>query len=151
MQTGIPMSSLIEGVGSHNLGKCALVLAMTESKSEEEECKKALAARGLRCVATEAGGGSERDFQEKMTKAVIGAALNTGLVEKEARSVHALIHAAEEAKRGVFVNTSSAVNVALKIAIVRNQEWVAIALYGESSLHLFSCHERVGLGMMHLP
>ena len=102
-------------------------------------------------VATEVGGTSDTDFQTKAARAVIGAALNSGLVEKEARSIHALMHATEEAKRGVLVNTASSASLAMTIAIVRNQGWVAVAFYGESSLHVFSCHERVALGVMHLP
>ncbi len=139
------------GMSPRGLGRRALTLAMTESREDEEEYKTCLMLEGLQCVATEVGGSSDGDYQSKITKAIIGAALNSGVIEKEPRSIHALMHAADEAKRGVIVNLASPVNLATKVAIVRNVGWVAVALYGESSLHVFSGHERVGLGVMHLP
>ena len=135
----------IKGIGPQGLGRRALQLSMTETKSEEDALKRQFLREGI------VGGTSDTDFQTKAARAVIGAALNSGLVEKEGRSIHALMHATEEAKRGVLVNTASSASLAMKIAIVRNKGWVAVAFYGESSLHVFSCHERVGLGVMHLP
>ena len=141
----------IKGIGPQGLGRRALQLSMTETKSEEDALKRQFLREGIVAVATEVGGTSDTDFQTKAARAVIGAALNSGLVEKEGRSIHALMHATEEAKRGVLVNTASSASLAMKIAIVRNKGWVAVAFYGESSLPVFSCHERVGLGVMHLP
>ena len=104
-------SSRNESVTPLGLGRKALLLAMTETDAEEESYRRTLSLQGFRCVATEVGGSSEGDFQQKMTRAVIGAALNSGLVEKEPRSVHALMHASEEAKRGLIVNVASSVNL----------------------------------------
>ena len=141
----------VKGTNPKGLGKRAMTLAMTEGHEAEEAYKRLLIKEGYRGVATEVGGDSGGDYHARMAKAVIGAALNSGLIEKEARSIHALMHAAEEAKRGAIVNTSASANIATKVAIVRNRGWVAVALFGESSLHTFSCHERAGLGVMHLP
>ncbi len=141
----------IKGTSPQGLGRRALQLAMAQSKAEEDALKRQFLSEGVVAVATEVGGMGDAEFQAKAARAVIGAALNSGLVEKESRSIHALMHATEEAKRGVLVNTASAVSLAMTIAIVRNRGWVAVAFYGESSLHVFSCHERVGLGVMHLP
>lgn len=137
--------------GSRGLGYNALLLALSSTIEEEERLKAVLDGLGLKCVVTETGGNSGGDFQAKTMRAIIGASLNSGLIEKSARTIHALLHAAEEAKKGLLVNSASTTNLAVKIAIVRNQEWVAVALFGESSLHSFSYHERVGLGIMHLP
>lgn len=139
----------LEGV--RGLGHNALLLALSSTLAEEEALKSALGGLGLHCAVTETGGNSSGDFQAKSMRAVIGAALNAGLIEKNARTIHALLHAAEEAKRGLLVNETSTANLAVKIAIVCNREWVAVAMFGESSLHSFSSHERVGLGVMHLP
>lgn len=138
--------------GPSGIGRKALMLAMTLSRDEEDEMKRVFSKQGLQSVATEVGGNSnDDDFQQRSMRAVIGAALNSGIIEKEARSIHALIHATEEAKKGVIINTSSATSLAMKIAIVRDEKWIAVAFYGESSIHMFTCHERAGLGIMHLP
>lgn len=81
---------------------------------------------------------------------VIGAALNSGLIAKTSTNIHALLHATEEAKKSMMVNVSSSVSIAVKIAIVKDKEWIAVALYGESAIHPLTNHERVGLGVMHL-
>lgn len=137
---------------SGGIGRRALLLAMTESRVEEDEMKAEFQKAGYQSVATEIGGSSnDEDFQQRSMRAVIGAALNSGVVNKEARAIHALIHATEEAKKGVIINTSSATSLSMKIAIVRDQKWIAVAFYGQSSIHVFTCHERAGLGIMHLP
>ena len=96
------------------------------------------------------GGNTRRDFQEKVSRAVFGAALNAGLIEKEPHEVHALIHATEEAKHGAIVNTSSESNLAVKIAIVREPHWIAVAMFGESAIHPITSHQRCGLGVMNV-
>ena len=103
---------------------------MAQSKTEEDALKRQFLREGIVAVATEVGGTSDTDFQTKAARAVIGAALNSGLVEKEARSIlHAPMHATEAAERGVLVNTASSASLAMTIAIVRNRGWVAVAFY----------------------
>ena len=38
----------------------------------------------------------------------------------------------------------------LKMAIVSDGKWVAVALYGDSAIHPITNHERAGLGIMHI-
>ena len=86
-----------------------------------------------------------------MNRAVIGASLNSGIIEKTANDIHALIHATEEAKKGILVSvSSSSASLALKIAVVRGSGWLAVALFGKSALHYMTNHERAGLGVMHI-
>ena len=72
------------------------------------------------------------------------------MIEKNAHEVHALLHASEEAKRGILVNIASDVNLAVKIAIIREEHWIAVAIFGESAIHPYSSHERCGLGVMNI-
>lgn len=131
-------------------GYDALQLALTQSLAEEAKLKALYAEMGKRFVVTEIGGTSGGDFQEKINRSVLGAALNAGLVQKTPHELHALLHATEEAKRGVLVNAASSVSLALKVAIVRQPHWIAVAMYGQSSIHPVTSHERCGLGVMHL-
>lgn len=134
-----------------SVGMAAMLLALTRTIQDEDAVKKALAAQGFRFVVTEVGGTSANsDFQTKTTKAVIGACMNTGLIAKSPTNYHALLHATDEAKRGIMVNVASSTSVAVKIAVVRDEKWVAVALFGESALHPLTNHERAGLGIMHL-
>lgn len=127
-----------------------MLLALTRSMKAEEEVKRILNKEGFKYVVTEIGGRSFVEFQEKTTKAVLGACLNCGLIKKTAYHAHAVLHAAEEAKKGILVNVSGSTSLAVKIAIVRDNNWVAVAMFGQSAIHPLTNHERAGLGVMHI-
>ena len=134
-----------------SVGIAAMLLALTRTMQDEENVKKMLTEQGFRYVVTEVGGNSAMsEFQIKTTKAVIGACMNTGLFTKTPTNYHALLHATDEAKRGIMVNVASSASVAVKIAVVRDTQWVAVAMFGESALHPLTNHDRAGLGVMHI-
>lgn len=127
------------------------MLAMTANLSDEEAVKRFLAAREYRAVATEIGGNtSSTEFQAKLTRALVGACLNGGVIEKMDAQLHALLHAAEEAKRGIAANIFMGTHVSMKVAIVRRQRWIAVAMFGDSALCYKTNHQRAGLGVMHI-
>lgn len=144
--------SISEQVSFHlnGIGYNAMRLAMTRTIAEETQLKLIYAKKGVRFVVTEVGGNSKQGFQEKIVRAILGAVLNENLIEKNVHEVHALLHAAEEAKRGMLINTASDVNLAVKIAIIREEHWIAVAIFGESAIHPFTSHERCGLGVMNI-
>ncbi|MDD2402163.1 MAG: HutP family protein [Clostridia bacterium] len=39
-----------------------------------------------------------------------------------------MLHATEEAKKGFIVNASTSTSIATKVAIVRNEKWIAVAI-----------------------
>jgi len=132
-------------------GTAAMMLALTQTIYDEELAKKLVAKKGLKAVVTEVGGKTSfYDFNERINRAVIGACLNSGLIEKKSNDIHAVIHATEQAKRGLLVSVSTSSSLAMKIAIVRNEHWIAVALFGKSALHYMTNHERAGLGVMHI-
>lgn len=53
-------------------------------------------------------------------------------------------------KKGILVSVNTSVSLALKIAVVRDEHWIAVALFGKSALHYMTNHERAGLGVMHI-
>lgn len=133
-----------------DIGYRAMGLAITRTIAEENEMKSRLQSDLWKVVVTEVGGRSSKDFQEKINRAVMGASLNGGVIEKQSHEIHALLHACEEAKRGVFINVASDTDLALKVAIVRRKHWIAVAIFGNSAIHPLSSHERCGLGVMNI-
>lgn len=133
-------------------GIAAMMLALTQTIYDEDLAKQLVAKKGLKAVVTEVGGKTNfYDFNERINRAVIGACLNSGLIdEKKSNDIHAVIHATEEAKRGLLVSVSTSASLAMKIAVVRNEHWIAVALFGKSALHYMTNHERAGLGVMHI-
>lgn len=146
------MEAFLLGESIKSVGVAAMLLALTRTLKDEETAKRALTEAGHKFVVTEVGGKtSYDDFHEKVNRAVIGASLNSGIIEKTANDIHALIHATEEAKKGILVSVSSSASLALKIAVVRRGSgWLAVALFGKSALHYMTNHERAGLGVMHI-
>ncbi len=132
-------------------GSAAMFLALTQTLYDEERVKQLVAKNGLKAVVTEVGGKTTfYDFNERINRAVIGACLNSGLIEKTSNDIHAVIHATEEAKRGLLVSVSTSASLAMKIAVARDEHWIAVALFGKSALHYMTNHERAGLGIMHI-
>lgn len=135
-----------------SLERAAILLALTQTREEEEKLRTSLSEMfGICCGVTELGGKVVNlQHTGKLTNSVMSTAFNTGIIPKEARKIHALIHATLEASNSVFTHTNSNANMALKIGLTTNFEWLAVAIHGRSSLHPLLEHARVGLGVMHL-
>lgn len=133
------------------VGYKSLMLALTKTLEEENNLKKKYREDNLKFAVTEIGGKSSgNELQEKINKAVVGACLNENIIDKTTANLHAVLHATEEAKKCILMNAYSTVSVALKVAIVRDGNWIAVAMFGESSIHPLTGHERCGLGIMHI-
>ncbi|MCR4442535.1 MAG: HutP family protein [Peptococcaceae bacterium] len=133
----------------HSIGKKALFLALTSSKPEEDALKKRLFEEGYSCAVTGAGG-NVTEMKQKIVSAVIGACLNNNVINKQPEEMHALIHACIEAKEGMLLGAPSSSNMAVKIAAVRYEKWLAVAIYGHFAMHTMTNHETSGLGIMHI-
>ncbi len=131
------------------VGRAAMLLASTLTKQEEEQVKTQLSELGWRCVATEVGG-VFGELPQKITRALVGAALNGRVIDKDQREMHALMHAAFEALDAFIPSGLLEASVGAKIAIVRNSRWISVAVMGDTAYHAVAHHERFGLGMMHI-
>lgn len=127
----------------------AIMLSLTNTLEQEKELKVVAESLGYRVAVTEFGG-DDVEYGHKIVKAVVGAALNCNVIKKDVASIHAIIHAVGEAMKGFLANLGMRVNVALKIAIVRKDGWLSVAMYGDSALHYLTNHKRVGVGTMHV-
>lgn len=134
------------------LERSAIRLAMSETRDEEDSLKNEFQSNGhLVCAATEIGGTmTVLHHKGKLTNSVIAAALNTGVIKKEEKSIHALLHATLEASNSVFIHSNSNASFALKVGIATDRNWIAIAIFGRASVHPMSEHARIGLGLMHV-
>lgn len=131
------------------LGRSAILLAMAQDRAEEDKIKDWLASCGYNAVATEVAGSLE-DFKQKVIKNSLTAAVNTKIIKDEPRQQHALVHAVMEATNGVLVSHLANPSLKIKVGIVADKKWVAVAFFGYAALSIPTNHERVGLGIMHL-
>lgn len=145
------MQERIQNPDKPSLERIALSLALSETREKEDELKKSMVSKNVHCAVTEIGGTfATLQPTGKLTHSVLSAAINTGVIKKEPKGIHALVHATLEASNSIFVHTNSNASYALKIGIATDRDWIAIAIFGRSSLHALSEHCRVGLGYMHL-
>ena len=133
----------------NQVGRAALLLAATTTEESENHFRRDLAQCNWKSVATEVGG-LAGDLPQKITRALVGASLNAGVVEKKRGEMHALMHAAVEALDGFLAVGMLEASVGAKIAIVRNSRWIAVAVMGDTAYHAVAHHERCGLGVMHI-
>lgn len=132
------------------IGRAAVLLSVSSSREEETALKEYFEKKtGYRCAVTEVGG-KTGEFKEKIIHSVIGAALNCGVIDKESKQVHALLHATMEAENGILVDSVVNVNLAVKIGIVSDDDWIAVSMFGQSGAHFLTSHERAGFGLMPL-
>lgn len=131
------------------IGRAAMLLASTLTKVEEDSIKAQLGDLGWKCVATEVGG-VFGDLPQKITRALVGAALNGKVIEKDQGEMHALMHAAFEALDAFIPSGLLEASIGAKIAIVRNSRWISVAVMGDTAYHAVAHHERFGLGVMHI-
>jgi len=133
----------------NQIGRAALLLASTSTSAAEKELKAQISELDWKSVATEVGG-LAGDLPQKLTRALVGASLNAEVIEKNQKEMHALMHASVEAMEGFIQKAMLEASVGAKIAIVRNNKWIAVAVMGDTAYHAVAHHERCGLGVMHL-
>lgn len=125
--------------------RLAIYLAMTKSIEEEKQMISELQKHGIKGAATMATG-VNMDISGKVLNGVIGACLNAGIVEKKRSHLHPLVHAILEALGTSNVQPGIQQNCRLKIAIVRDDEAVAICIYGDIAIHELTTHKTIGWG-----
>jgi hut operon positive regulator len=132
-----------------DVARAALLLALTKNAETEAVFKRSIEHYGWHVVATEVGG-LLNDLPAKLVRAIVGASLNAGVIEKNGREMHALVHAAIEAGDSFVHRGILEVSIGAKIAIVRSDHWVAVAIFGDCAVHAAAHHDRCGLGVMHI-
>jgi hut operon positive regulator len=136
-------------LGANDVARAALLVALTKDVETEAAFKRNIELRGWRVVATEVGG-LLNELPAKLVRAIVGASLNAGVIEKSSREMHSLVHAASEAGDSFVHRGILEVSMGAKIAIVRNDLWLAVAVFGDCAVHATAHHDRCGLGVMHI-
>lgn len=89
------LKNMVTGVGS-----AAMLLAMTNTMTDEQYIKGLLQTMGYKVAVTEVGGKyRSTSFQDVIIKSVMGAALHNKVIEKNTYEVHAVLHALIDSKK----------------------------------------------------
>ncbi|RAI42572.1 HutP family protein [Rhodoplanes roseus] len=136
-------------IATNRIGKLALITAM--SNDDEETHIKTLVGQEhhLKLTVTYVSG-RKGDIEKVFVRSLIGAALKAETITEKAGPIHAVVHAGLEAWHGLTHAVVDSSSLKVKVAIVSDGKWVAIAAYGDSAMHQLTNHERIGFGVMHL-
>ena len=112
---------------SIDVGRAALKLAITNSRTEEQAVKDELAAQGIRSTAVDFGGEFIQSIVKIVDRAVV-AAQRQGVVTNTHVGAGAVAGAAHEALEQVKVKAIG-FNVGGKIGIARFDEHLCVAIF----------------------
>lgn len=132
------------------IGKAALILAMSD-REEEEDLKSQINRKTPHFrLAVTVVTGLTSELNNSFVKAIVGCSLQNNIVRKSGGQIHAVLHAALDALKGVVQQVPAEASLKLKVAIVADNDWVAVGIYGDSAFYPITNHERSSLGVMHL-
>jgi hut operon positive regulator len=132
------------------IGKIALIAACSDEKEEELVKNLVNNTENDQKLAVTFVSGITTDIKKIFVKSLIGCAIQNDLIEKKDTQVHAIVHAGLDALKGIISDLGADTSLKIKVAIVRDKHWVAVALYGDSAYSSYTNHERASLGVMHI-
>ncbi|SOC19033.1 HutP family protein [Rhodobacter maris] len=131
------------------IGKAAIMAAIS-SREEEDRIKAQIAERPDWKIGITYVTGRRTDIERGFVKSIVACALNSGVIRHRSQEIHGVIHAGLECLHGVSASVVAESNLKLKVALVSDGHWVAVAAHGESAFHPLTNHERIGFGVMHI-
>lgn len=130
--------------GSKKVSSSAVRLALTESREEEQQFKKELAAQGIRAVAVDYGGDFAQSAKKIIERAVV-AAKREQVIKDNHFDEGAVAGATREALTQIL-NKAYGLNVGGKLAIARCGDHISVCIYlAIGLLHL----NEIAIGLAH--
>lgn len=117
---------------SREIARCALTIAMTSTREEENAMKNAFLAKGIKCAASNYGGDFVSSVMKIIERAVV-AAKREGLIGETHQEEGAVAGAARDALAQI-TNKALGMSVGGKIGIARSGGHVAVALFFTAGL-----------------
>lgn len=130
------------------IGKIAMLLALSDEE-EERAIKEKFKNSNIKVAVTVVAGLASQ-VRENFVKSVIGCAVQNNIIEKSSVLAHGVVHASLDSLQGVLHQVPVDASIKMKIGIVTDGNWIAVALYGDSAFYPLTNHERGALSIMHL-
>ena len=129
---------------SIGVGRAALHVAISESRTEEMALRKDFEAQGIHSCAVDFGGAYTEIIPKIIERSVV-AAERQGLIQGDHVSKGAVVGATAQALEQIK-NKCVGLNVGGKVGIARSQEHLSVAIYlGVGVLHL----DEIAVAMAH--
>ncbi|NLM75668.1 MAG: hut operon positive regulator HutP [Clostridiaceae bacterium] len=122
-------------LGSKEIVKAAIMMALTNDREEEKELKENLLMKGIKTAAVDYGGEFSTSVMKIVERAVVSSK-REGLITESHNEEGAVAGAAREALNQIMPKAFG-LNVGGKIGVARYKEHVSVAVFfGIGLLHL---------------
>ena len=136
-------------INPDRIGKVAIMAAIS-SRAEEDLFKDYIYQNTHLRIGVTFVSGIRTEVVKSFIKSLVACALQSKVIRHRSNEIHGVIHAGLECLNGVSSHVAAESSMKLKIAMVSDGRWIAIAAHGESAFHPETNHERMGFGVMHL-
>lgn len=128
----------------------ALFLLLASDRNIESKLRQEAETLGLfKCAVTEVGANAS-NIKSKIISSIIGASLDCGVITKIPHQIHAVVQATEQALRSILNVNILIGNAGLRLAIVRDSQWLVVGIYGSFAAYHMINQKRIALGIMHI-
>lgn len=117
----------MENIGSREVAKAAISIAMSASRTEESELKEQAKKSGIKCVAIDFGGEFSASIAKVIERSVV-ASKREGVISDTHAEEGAIAGAAHEAMTQI-INKSFGLNVGGKIGIARCGAHISVCVF----------------------
>lgn len=138
------MSMQSNGIGSADVARGAISMAISENREDERSVKAAYAQKGIRCCAVDFGGEYLESIVKMVERAVV-AAKREGIIHDTHKHIGGVAGACHEAVQQISAKAFG-LSLGGKIGIARHEDHLSVCVFfGIGLLHL----NEVAIGIGH--
>lgn len=138
------MSGQSNGIGSADVTRAAICMAISENRDDERSGKAAYAEKGIRCCAVDFGGEYLSSIVKMVERAVV-AAKREGIIHDTHKEIGAVAGACREAAQHI-ADKAVGLSIGGKIGVARHEDHLAVCVFFNIGLlHL----NEVAIGIGH--
>mgnify|MGYP002571464930 FL=1 len=123
-------------------GQIALLASLCTQEDEDNFRQKLLAEVGFVFMT-----GTSDEIKNKLQRCIIGCAFKHQIITRQESAIFTLCQVSHQALTHALANSINGDRMRIKIALVSNPKWLAVAIYGESVVYQRLSHELTGFSL----
>lgn len=128
-------------------GQIALQASLCTQDEEEIFRQKLLTDKPEHKIGFAFISGTADEIRNKLQRCVIGCALKNQVISRQETAIFTLSEIGRQALTHALKDAASNDRIRIKIAIVSNSRWLAVAMYGEAQIFQYLTHEIMGFSL----
>lgn len=128
-------------------GQIALLASLCTQEDEDNFRQKLLADKPEHKVGFVFMTGTSDELKNKLQRCIIGCAFKHQIITCQESAIFTLCQVSHQALTHALANSINGDRMRIKIALVSNPKWLAVAIYGESVVYQRLSHELMGFSL----